>query len=60
MHIRTTIDTTQSDISDRDKIAICPFCGQKLFEIESITTKGVFRMKCRRCKKYVRIYATET
>lgn len=47
-------DTEQRDKSDRNKLAVCPHCGQKLFEVVSIFHKGVFRFKCRRCKKYIR------
>lgn len=52
-------DTEQSDTSDRNKMAVCPRCGQKLFEVESIFSRGVFRHKCRRCKIYVRVYVTD-
>ena len=58
MQIETTEDINQEDISDRKKIARCPRCGQKLIEIESLTTAGVFRVKCRRCKKYIRVNVT--
>lgn len=49
-------DTDQTDRSDRDRLAVCPRCEQKLFEIESISHKGVFRHKCRRCGKYVQVF----
>lgn len=55
MNIIAREDTDQTDKSDRVKLAACPHCGQKLFEIESISHKGVFRHKCRRCKRYIRV-----
>ena len=55
MDIITKEDADQTDKSDRDSLAVCPVCGQKLFEVESIFHKGVFRHKCRRCKKYIRV-----
>lgn len=58
MNILAKEDTDQNDKSDRKKMAICPVCGQKLFEVESLYRKGLFRVKCRRCKKYVRIAIT--
>lgn len=59
MIITATEDINQKDKSDRNKLAVCPNCGQKLFEIESIFTRGVFRQKCRRCKKYIRVSASD-
>lgn len=55
MKIEPSADVNQSDTGDRTNMAICPACGQKLFEVESIFRRGVFRMKCRRCKKYIRV-----
>ena len=55
MTIIAKVDTEQSDTSGRNKLAICPHCGQKLFEVESIYYSGLFRHKCRRCKKYIRV-----
>ena len=55
MTITAKEDSDQTDKSNRDRLATCPVCGQKLFEVESLFTKGVFRHKCRRCKKYIRI-----
>lgn len=55
MTITVIKDTDQSDKSIRSRIAVCPQCGQKLFEVESIFHRGVFRHKCRRCKVYVRV-----
>ena len=55
MDIIAREDIDQGDTSDRSKLAVCPHCGQKLFEVESIFHKGVFRHKCRRCKKYIRV-----
>lgn len=55
MNIKAIIDPNQADTSDRERLATCPHCGQKLFEIESIFNRGVFRLKCRRCKIYVRV-----
>lgn len=57
MNIIAKEDTVQTDRSCREKLAVCPHCGQKLFEIESLHTRGVFRHKCRRCKKYIRVIA---
>lgn len=55
MNIIAKEDTEQGDTSDRDKLVVCPHCGQKLFEVESISHRGVFRHKCRRCKRYIRV-----
>lgn len=55
MNIIAKKDTDQTDGSDRNRLAVCPCCGQKLFEIESLHTKGLFRHKCRRCKKYIKL-----
>lgn len=55
MDIISKEDIDQTDKSDRNRLAVCPVCGQKLFEVESIFHKGVFRHKCRRCKKYIRV-----
>lgn len=55
MNIFAKEDIDQTDKSNRNKLAVCPCCGQKLFEVESIFNKGVFRHKCRRCKKYIRV-----
>lgn len=55
MNIIAREDTEQGDTSDRNKLALCPICGQKLFEVESIFHRGIFRHKCRRCKKYIRV-----
>ncbi len=46
-------------MSSRERLAVCPDCGQKLFEVVSLHNRGVFRLKCRRCKKYVRVLALE-
>ncbi len=43
MNIIAKKDTDQTDGSDRNRLAVCPCCGQKLFEIESLHTKGLFR-----------------
>lgn len=59
MHIITKKDTDQADRSDRDNLAICPECGQKLFEVESLHTKGLFRHLCRRCRTYIRVAVIE-
>lgn len=56
MNIIAKEDTDQTDRSDRNRLAICPRCGQKLFEIESIFHKGVFRDKCRRCRTFVQVF----
>lgn len=55
MDIITKKDSDQSDKSNRERIAVCPQCGQKLFEVESIFHKGLFRQKCRRCRIYVKV-----
>lgn len=55
MDIIAKEDIEQGDTSDRNKLAVCPHCGQKLFEAVSIFHRGVFRFKCRRCKKYIRV-----
>lgn len=57
MNIIAKEDAEQINRSSRERLAVCPLCGQKLFEIESLHTKGVFRHKCRRCKKYIRVIA---
>lgn len=57
VRIFTQVDTTQADNSDRNKIAYCPECGQKLVEIAFLDGNGRLRQKCRRCKKYIRIIA---
>ena len=57
MDIIAREDPDQRTIHDRKKLALCPYCGQKLAEIESIFNAGVFRLKCRRCKKYIRVAA---
>lgn len=59
MQIESSIDRNQTDNGDRRSMAICPACGQKLFEVESIFYKGVFRLKCRRCKRYIRVKVEE-
>lgn len=58
MNIIATEDTDQADKSDRKRLALCPHCGQKLFEVVSLFHKGVFRLKCRRCKKYISVSVT--
>ena len=60
MNIIAKKDTDQTDGSDRNRLAVCPCCGQKLFEVVSIFHKGIFRFKCRRCKKYIRVSAIDT
>lgn len=60
MHINTEEDTNQDISANRRNVAECPTCGQKLFQIESLATKGAFRIKCRRCKRYIRIRAVES
>lgn len=57
MDIIAKVDTDQTDRSDREMLAVCPDCGQKLFEIESLHSKGVFRHLCRRCRKYIQVFA---
>ena len=57
MTIIVQLDPNQKDTSIRVRIANCPQCGQKLFEVESIAHRGVFRLKCRRCRAYVRAVA---
>lgn len=57
MQIDTKEDRSQADVSRRPHLAICPLCGQKLFEVESLAAPGIFRIKCRRCKKYIRVTA---
>lgn len=60
MHIDTKEDSNQEVSANRSNVAECPTCGQKLFQIESLVAKGAFRIKCRRCKRYIRIRAIET
>lgn len=60
MTISCKVDEDQNDKSIRENLALCPYCGQKLFEVESLHTRGVFRQKCRRCKKYIRVTAIGT
>ncbi len=60
MRITTREDPNQSDSSDRSSMALCPVCAQKLFEVESLAAPGIFRVKCRRCKKYIRVYTHST
>lgn len=55
MTITATIDPDQTDSSDREKLILCPECGQKLLEVRSAFHRNLFRMKCRRCRKYIRI-----
>lgn len=57
MNITAKVDIEQGDISNRNNLAKCPRCGQKLFEVVRITDSGVFRFKCRRCKNYVIVSA---
>ena len=59
MYIQAKLDENQTDDGDRSQIAVCPVCSQKLFQVESLHTNGLFRSKCRRCKKYIRVYVTE-
>lgn len=58
MNITAKEDIEQGDTSDRNNLAKCPRCGQKLFEVVRIIGSGVFRFKCRRCKSYVIVSAT--
>lgn len=58
MKIIATEDDEQRDVSNRDRLAVCPVCGQKLFEVVSIFNRGVFRLKCRRCRKYIKVSAS--
>ncbi len=53
------VDHDQTDKSDRGRMPLCPVCGQKLMEVESIFHKGVFRLKCRRCRKFIRLGVQE-
>lgn len=55
MTITVAIDPDQTDSSDREKLIPCPECGQKLLEVRSAFHRNLFRMKCRRCRKYIRI-----
>lgn len=59
MNITAKEDLEQGDTSNRDNLAKCPRCGQKLFEVVRIVGSGVFRFKCRRCKRYVVVSATK-
>lgn len=49
------IDTDQEHGSRDNELVECPECGQKLFAVEGIFHRGVFRLKCRKCKKYIRV-----
>ena len=55
MTITVAIDPDQTGRSDREKLISCPECGQKLLEVRSAFHRNLFRMKCRRCRKYIRI-----
>lgn len=59
MYIQAKLDENQIDDGDRTQIAECPECGQKLFKVESLHANGLFRTKCRRCKKYIRVHVAE-
>lgn len=59
MLIHATEDTNQETGASPRDLAECPKCGQKLFAVESLCRSGVFRIKCRRCKRYIRVYARE-
>lgn len=59
MNINSIIDSNQTDNGRRQSMALCPACGQKLFEVESIFHRGIFRLKCRRCKRYIRVKVEE-
>lgn len=60
MQITTEIDSTQTDDGDRSGMALCPSCGQKLMKVDSLFHSGIFRLKCRRCKKYIRVAVNNT
>ena len=55
MTITAAIDPDQTDSGDREKLILCPECGQKLLEVRSAFHRNLFRMKCRSCRKYIRI-----
>lgn len=55
MDIIAKVDSDQTYRDEREGMAVCPHCGQKLFEVVSLHRSGVFRHKCRRCKKYIRV-----
>lgn len=59
MVFHTVIDKRQDGGYDGDKVAKCPTCGHILFAVESIYRFGIFRYKCRWCKKYVRVMVKE-
>ena len=60
MRVESTVDPDQTDNGNHRNMAFCPVCGQKLFRVESIFHRGVFRHKCRRCKKYIRVKIQDT
>lgn len=55
MDIIAKIDPDQTYRDRSEGLAVCPHCGQKLFEVMSLQKNGVFRHKCRRCKKYIQV-----
>ncbi|MBV3455756.1 hypothetical protein KSX08_10015, partial [Bacteroides uniformis] len=45
-------DADQREIYN--KIVLCPICGQKLTDISYVNGVVILRVKCRRCKNYIR------
>lgn len=59
MKVLVEVDKEQGDVSDRARLVGCPECGQKLIEVVDIRDNGLYRIKCRRCGRYLRLSASE-
>lgn len=41
------------------RFALCPECGQKLFDVRSVAGSAELRIKCRRCRNYIQVSVSD-
>lgn len=53
--VRIDIEEDPRQDDGHRKFLVCPGCGQKLADLKLVEGLVMLRIKCRRCRKYIRI-----
>jgi DNA-directed RNA polymerase subunit RPC12/RpoP len=57
LKISTRIDDTEPE--RQTMMVECPYCGRKMVDVQYVSGVTLLRIKCTRCKHYVKINMTE-
>lgn len=51
-----SFDLREAEENGRTRnFVLCPFCGQKMFNVVSLGGETEVIVKCRRCRRYIRV-----